>query len=155
MIRRPPRSTLFPYTTLFRSVFDWFNRAYEGARRSYVQRVFVSVGHLPRWMAGFAVMLAVGALLFAKLPGSFLPDEDQGYLLVDVQLPAGASLPRTHEVLQHINTILMSSPDVMTVFLIGGSSFTGTGENSGRPFLHLKPSDDRPHNAAGFIRSAH
>src|SRR5256885_8969054 len=47
-------------------VFDWFNRAYEGARRSYVQRVFVSVGHLPRWMAGFAVMLAVGALLLDR-----------------------------------------------------------------------------------------
>src|SRR5256886_17423726 len=92
MIRRPPRSTLFPYTTLFRS------------RRSYVHRVFVSVGHAPRWMAGFAVMLAVGGLLFARLPGSFVPDEDQGYALVDVQLPEGASLPRTREGLQHIRS---------------------------------------------------
>src|SRR2546430_11469024 len=52
MIRRPPRSTLFPYTTLFRS-----------------HRVFVSVAHVPRWMAGFAAMLAVGVLLFLRLPG--------------------------------------------------------------------------------------
>src|SRR6267378_255422 len=135
-------------------IFNWFNRAYEGTRRSYVQRVFVSVGHVPRWMAGFAVMLAVGALLFVKLPGSFLPDEDQGYVLADVQLPAGASLPRTHEVLQHINTILMRSPDVMRAFLIVGSSFTGTGENAGRVFVRLKPWDERPDTAADFIRWA-
>jgi multidrug efflux pump len=135
-------------------IFNWFNRAYEGTRRSYVQRVFVSVGHVPRWMAGFAVMLAVGALLFLKLPGSFLPDEDQGYVLADVQLPAGASLPRTHEVLQHINTILMRSPDVVRAFLIAGSSFTGTGENAGRVFVRLKPWDERPDKAADFIRWA-
>jgi multidrug efflux pump len=135
-------------------IFNWFNRAYEGTRRSYVQRVFVSVGHVPRWMAGFAVMLAVGALLFVKLPGSFLPDEDQGYVLADVQLPAGASLPRTHEVLQHINTILMRSPDVVRAFLIAGSSFTGTGENAGRVFVRLKPWDERPDKAADFIRWA-
>jgi multidrug efflux pump len=135
-------------------IFNWFNRAYESTRRSYVQRVFESVGHVPRWMAGFAVMLAVGALLFFKLPGSFLPDEDQGYALVDVELPAGASLPRTREVLQHVNKILTSSPDVAYTFLIAGSSFTGTGENAGRAFLHLKPWDERPDKAADFIRWA-
>jgi len=135
-------------------IFNWFNRAYEGTRRSYVHRVFVSVGHVPRWMAGFAVMLALGALLFLRLPGSFLPDEDQGYVLGDVQLPAGASLPRTREVLQHMNTILMSSPDVVSAFLIAGSSFTGTGENAGRLFVHLKPWDERPDTAADFIRWA-
>src|SRR5213595_256082 len=135
-------------------IFNWFNRAYAGTRRSYVHRVFVSVGHAPRWMAGFAVMLAVGVLLFARLPGSFVPDEDQGYALVDVQLPEGASLPRTREVLQHINTILMGSPDVANAFLIVGSSFTGTGENAGRAFVHLKPWDERPDTAADFIRWA-
>ena len=135
-------------------IFDWFNRAYEGTRRSYVHRVFVSVGHVPRWMAGFAVMLALGVLLFVRLPGSFLPDEDQGYVLGDVQLPAGASLPRTREVLQHLNEILMRSPDVVRVFLIAGSSFTGTGENAGRLFVRLKPWDERPDTAADFIRWA-
>src|SRR5437660_710403 len=135
-------------------LFDWFNRAYQGTRRAYVHRVFVSVAHVPRWMAGFAAMLAVGVLLFLRLPGSFLPDEDQGYTLVDVQLPAGASLPRTREVLQHINAILTASPDVSRVFLIAGSSFTGTGENAGRAFIKLKPWDERPDKAADFIRWA-
>jgi multidrug efflux pump len=105
-------------------------------------------------MAAFAVMLAVGALLFIKLPGSFVPDEDQGYALIDVQLPAGANMPRTREVMQHINAIIERSPDVDYAFLIVGSSFTGTGENAGRAFVHLKPWDRRPDSAAEFIRWA-
>jgi multidrug efflux pump len=135
-------------------IFNWFNRAFEATRAAYVRRVFQSVGHVPRWMAAFAVMLALGVLLFMKLPGSFVPEEDQGYALVDVQLPAGASLPRTREVLQHINSILMRSPDVANAFLIAGSSFTGTGENAGRAFVHLKPWDQRPDKAVDFIRWA-
>jgi multidrug efflux pump len=135
-------------------VFNWFNRAFESTRAAYVRRVFQSVGHVPRWMAAFAVMLAVGALLFMKLPGSFVPDEDQGYALIDVQLPPGANMPRTREVMQHINAIIGRSPDVDYAFLIVGSSFTGTGENAGRAFVHLKPWDQRPDTAAEFIRWA-
>jgi len=135
-------------------IFNWFNRAFEGTRAAYVRRVFQSVAHVPRWMAAFAVMLAVGALLFMKLPGSFVPDEDQGYALIDVQLPAGASLPRTREVMQHINTVLMRSPDVDYAFLIVGSNFVGTGENAGRAFVHLKTWDARPDKAVDFIRWA-
>jgi len=135
-------------------VFDWFNRAFETTRASYVHRVYQSVGHVPRWMAAFAVMLAVGALLFIKLPGSFVPEEDQGYALIDVQLPAGANLPRTREVMEHINAIIGRSPDVDYAFLIVGSSFTGTGENAGRAFVHLKTWDRRPDTAAQFIARA-
>ncbi|HWX69162.1 MAG TPA: multidrug efflux RND transporter permease subunit [Steroidobacteraceae bacterium] len=133
------------------AVFNWFNRAFETTRATYVHRVYQSVGHVPRWMAGFAVMLAVGTLLFIKLPGSFVPDEDQGYALIDVQLPAGANLPRTREVMQHINASIGRSPDMDYAFLIVGSSFTGTGENAGRAFVHLKPWDHRPDSAAQFI----
>ncbi|MBV8404723.1 MAG: multidrug efflux RND transporter permease subunit [Gammaproteobacteria bacterium] len=132
-------------------VFDWFNRAFEHTRAAYVRRVFQSVAHVPRWMAAFAVMLAVGVLLFIKLPGSFVPDEDQGYALIDVQLPAGANMPRTREVMQHINSIIERNPNVDYAFLIVGSSFTGTGENAGRAFVHLKPWDRRPDSAAQFI----
>jgi multidrug efflux pump len=132
-------------------VFNWFNSAFEATRAAYVRRVFQSVGQVPRWMAAFAVMLAVGVLLFIKLPGSFVPDEDQGYALIDVQLPAGANMPRTREVMQHINAIIERSPDVDYAVLIVGSSFTGTGENAGRAFVHLKPWDRRPDTAVKFI----
>ena len=135
-------------------VFNWFNRAFERTRESYVHRVYQSVAHVPRWMAGFVAMLAVGVLLFIKLPGSFVPDEDQGYALIDVQLPAGANMPRTREVMQHINDILARNPDTANAFLIVGSSFTGTGENAGRAFVHLKPWDQRRDTAADYIRWA-
>jgi len=134
--------------------FNWFNRAYERVRESYVHRVFQSVSHVPRWMAAFAVMLALGAFLLLKLPGSFVPDEDQGYMLVDVQLPAGATLPRTREVMQRISAILTSNPAVANVFIIVGSSFTGNGENAGRAFVHLKPWDERKQTAGELIRWA-
>jgi multidrug efflux pump len=134
--------------------FNWFNRAYERVRAAYVHRVFQSVAHVPRWMVAFAVMLAVGALLLLKLPGSFVPDEDQGYVLVDVQLPAGATMPRTREVMQRINTILMGNRAAASVFIIVGSSFTGTGENAGRAFVRLQPWDERKQKAAEFIRWA-
>jgi multidrug efflux pump len=134
--------------------FNWFNRAYERVRAAYVHRVFQSVAHVPRWMVAFAVMLAVGALLLLKLPGSFVPDEDQGYVLVDVQLPAGATLPRTREVMQRINAILTGNPAAASVFIIVGSSFTGSGENAARAFVRLQPWDQRRQKAADFIRWA-
>jgi multidrug efflux pump len=134
--------------------FNWFNRGYERVRASYVQRVFQSVSHVPRWMAAFAAMLALGAFLLLKLPGSFVPDEDQGYMLVDVQLPAGATVPRTREVMQRISAILTSNPAVANVFIIVGSSFTGNGENAGRAFVHLKPWDARKQKAAELIHWA-
>ena len=89
-----------------------------------------------------------------RLPGSFVPDEDQGYVLVDVQLPAGATLPRTREVMQRIDTLLAANPAAASVFVIVGSSFTGNGENAGRAFVRLKPWDQRKTKAADFIRWA-
>ena len=135
-------------------MFRWFNRAYERTRRSYVQRVFQSVTHASRWMAAFAVMLVIGGFLFLKLPGSFLPEEDQGYALVDVQLPPGSSLQRTREVLTQIDAVLKGNPAVEYVFLVAGSSFTGQSESVGRAFVHLKLWAERAMSAPEFIRWA-
>src|SRR6185295_3268870 len=68
-------------------VFRWFNRAYERTQKAYVKRVYQSVAHTPSWMIGFAVIVGLAGFLFVKLPGSFVPEEDQGYVLLDVQLP--------------------------------------------------------------------
>src|SRR2546430_7512369 len=135
-------------------LFRWFNRAYERTRLSYVQRVFQSVTHASRWMAAFAVMLVIGGLPFLKLPGSFLPEEDQGYALVDVQLPPGSSLQRTREVLTQIDAVLKGNPAVEYVFLVAGSSSTGQSESVGRAFLDLKLWAERAMSAPEFIRWA-
>jgi multidrug efflux pump len=132
-------------------IFNWFNRAYDRTSKAYVRRVYASVGHVPRWMAAFAVMLVLGAFLFIKLPGSFVPDEDQGYALADVQLPPGATMARTREVLAQLDHEIRKSPAVDTALLVTGSSFTGNGENVARAFIKLKPWDKRKTTALEFI----
>jgi len=132
-------------------IFNWFNRAYERTQKAYVRRVYASVAHVPRWMAAFALMLVIGVFLFLKLPGSFVPEEDQGYALADIQLPPGATLARTREVLTQLDQEIRKNPAVDTALLVTGSSFTGNGENVGRAFIKLKPWDQRSITAIQFI----
>lgn len=136
------------------ALFRAFNRAFEGTRAAYLRRVFLSVTHLPRWMSAFAVMVALGAFLFVKLPGSFVPDEDQGDIMASIELPAGATMQRTQAVLQHFYRIMAKIPGVHDVFQVVGSGFAGNSENSGRAFIHLVPWDDRSLGAAQIIRMA-
>src|SRR6185369_13008182 len=76
-------------------VFRWFNKAYDWGSGIYNNSMMEAVRHLPRWMAAFVVLLVIGAFLFFRLPGSFIPDEDQGYALAIVQLPPDATIERT------------------------------------------------------------
>ena len=135
-------------------LFRAFNRAFEGTRAAYMRRVFQSVTHLPRWMTAFAIMLVLGAFLFVKLPGAFVPDEDQGDIMSSVQLPPGATLQRTQAVLQHFYRIMAKIPGVHDVFQVAGSGFAGNSENSGRAFIHLVPWGDRSMTADQIIRLA-
>jgi multidrug efflux pump len=135
-------------------LFNWFNRAYERTQKAYVRRVYQSVTHTPRWMVAFAVMVGLAALLFVKLPGSFVPDEDQGYVFLDIQLPPGATAQRTNAILTQADRVLRRNPAVQNVMLVLGSSFTGTGENAARAFVELKPWDQRSSKAKDFIQWA-
>ncbi|HVC30863.1 MAG TPA: multidrug efflux RND transporter permease subunit [Steroidobacteraceae bacterium] len=135
-------------------VFRAFNRAFEGTRASYVRRVFQSVTHLPRWMAGYAVVLALGIFLFMKLPGAFVPQEDQSDVMASIELPAGATLQRTEKVLHQFYKIIISNPAARDVFQVAGGGFAGNSENSGRGFIHLIPWSQRSQTAGQFIRWA-
>ena len=75
--------------------FVWFNKTFDWTRHTYTGHVRSAVRHAPRWMAAFAVVIVVCGLLFWKLPSSFVPDEDQGYALAIVSLPAGATIAPT------------------------------------------------------------
>ena len=116
-----------------------------------MRRVLQSVRHAPRWMMAFAVLVAVGAWLFARMPGGFLPDEDQGYAYVIVQTPPGTTLDRTMQVMTRIGTLMHQNPDVDAVMEIGGFSFVGQAENVGLGFVRLKPWDQRHDSSAKFI----
>ncbi len=137
---------------LLRRFFDWFNRTFERATNIYVR----VCGALIRKTALALIMLVVfgaGAAFFSnKVPSSFLPDEDQGYLYVNLQLPSAASLERTDHVAQKIENILAHTPGVQsTTSVIGFSllSFTRSTYNAFF-FVTLKPWDDRKSKAEQF-----
>jgi HAE1 family hydrophobic/amphiphilic exporter-1 len=125
--------------------FDWFNRLFERTTNGYVK----ICGGLIRKAAIAIVLLAIfgaGAAFFSNtVPSSFLPDEDQGYLYVNLQLPSAASLERTDLVARKIENILLHTPGVQsTTSVLGFSllSYTRTSYNAFF-FVTLKPWDDR------------
>ncbi|MEZ5540869.1 MAG: multidrug efflux RND transporter permease subunit [Pseudomonadota bacterium] len=124
-----------------------FNRLYNGLTGMYLARVTRAIRHTPRWMVAFVLLVGIAVLLFTRLPTSFLPEEDQGYVLVIVQLPPGASMERTGGVLREMERILQGHPAVDKVFDVAGFSFVGQGENVGLGFIRLKHWDER--RAAG------
>ena len=132
-------------------VFRGFNHAFEWSLAAYMRRVYQSVRHAPRWMIAFGVMVVLGAWLFVRMPGGFLPEEDQGYAYVIVQTPPGTTLDRTMQVMTRVGELMHRSPDVDAVMEIAGFSFVGQGENVGLDFVRLKPWDERKDTAATFI----
>src|SRR5689334_13746040 len=137
---------------LLRRFFDWFNRTFERATNSYVKICALLI----RKTAVTLIILAlfgVGAFFFSKkVPSSFLPDEDQGYLYVNLQLPSAASLERTDHVAQKIENILTHTPGVeYTTSVVGFSllSFTRTTYNAFF-FITLKPWSERGSRAEQF-----
>ena len=135
-------------------IFKWFNRAFDRTQRGYQRSVYQSVKHAPRWMIAFAVLVAIGGFMFYKMPSSFIPDEDQGYTIALVQLPAGATLERTMEVMGKLNETLKQHEAVHAVFQVGGFSFLGQGENVGLAFIQFEPWDERDASAQEFIEWA-
>ncbi len=125
--------------------FTWFNASFEKGTTKYLGVVAKVTRRTGIAMAVFAGLLAVTYLGFARLPGGFIPDEDQGYFFVNVQLPDGASSERTTEVLDRINAVLADAPGVEAFITIGGYSFLNgvQGSNYGAIIATLFPWDDR------------
>src|SRR3546814_16075754 len=81
-----------------------------------------------RWLGVFALMVAVTALLFFRLPGSFLPQEDQGYLITVIQAPPGATTQRTHEAPKQVTSFFADQPPVANIVSVNDFSLFGTGQ---------------------------
>ncbi|TAK37684.1 MAG: multidrug efflux RND transporter permease subunit [Lysobacteraceae bacterium] len=135
-------------------VFRGFNRIYNRASSGYVGHVGRAITHAPRWMIVFAALALLTGFLFTRLPGSFLPEEDQGYALAIVQLPPGASLARTKAVFEKVRGTLEQQEGYEGMMQVAGFSFVGQGENVGMAFVKLKPWDERKVTAAEFIQRA-
>ena len=131
--------------------FRLFNKYYDKIQHTYVGHITGAVKHAPRWMILFAVLVILTGFLFTRIPGSFLPEEDQGYALAIVQLPPGATLQRTNKVFAQMRGRLEDMPEVEGMLQIAGFSFVGAGENVGMGFIRLKSWEDRDVAVGDFI----
>jgi multidrug efflux pump len=133
-------------------LFRWFNRTFERAQKTYTGHIRSAVRHLPTWMTVFVLIALLCGFLFTRLPASFVPDEDQGYALAIVQLPAGAAVDRTNTVMNQLQGIARKNPAIDGVVTVSGFSFVGQGENVGMAFFRFKPWKDRSTNATQLIQ---
>ncbi|MCR6664397.1 MAG: multidrug efflux RND transporter permease subunit [Luteimonas sp.] len=135
-------------------VYRTFNKYYERINRTYVGHIGSAVRHAPRWMMVFAALTVLCGVLYARLPGSFVPEEDQGYAMAIVQLPPGSSLQRTQAVFEDVRSTLEGIDGYESMMQIAGFSFVGQGENVGMAFIRLSHWDDRDITVPEFIQQA-
>ncbi len=135
-------------------VFRGFNRVYDRVSQTYVGHIGSAVRHAPRWMILFVVLTVLCGWLFVRMPGSFLPAEDQGYAMTVVQLPPGASLQRNREVFAQVREVMAQQEGFEGMMQVNGFSFVGMGENVGMGFVRLKPWSERRVGIDEFIDKA-
>jgi multidrug efflux pump len=128
-------------TTGFQARFNRFFASTTTGYRNTVERI---LKHTGRYMIVFALIVVAMGWLFSHLPGSFLPDEDQGYFVSVIQLPPGATRERTLEVLAQVEQFYLKQAEVQHVIGVAGFSFFGRGQNAAITFVRLKSWDDRP-----------
>jgi multidrug efflux pump len=130
----------------FFGFFRAFNRGFNRGNARYESLVSRILGRTKRFVAIYLAILVAMGWLFAQMPTSFLPDEDQGVLFSQVMLPAGATQERTVAVLKKLNDHFMENEKetVRAVFTVAGFSFGGSGQNMGIAFVNLRHWDERP-----------
>ncbi|WP_310608237.1 efflux RND transporter permease subunit [Buttiauxella brennerae] len=135
--------------------FGWFNDKFNQSAHHYTNSVSNILRNTGRYLLLYLIIVAGMAVLFLRLPTSFLPEEDQGVFMTMVQLPAGATQERTQKVLDQITHYYLDTEkaNVESVFTVNGFSFSGQGQNSGIAFISLKPWDERSgkENGVGAI----
>ena len=120
--------------------FGWFNRSFDSSSNKYQGWVGAMITHRARSMLLYVLLLAGLVFIFMRLPTSFLPEEDQGILFTQIQLPTGATQERTLKVIEQVEDHFMNSEkdNVASVFAVAGFSFGGNGQNTGIAFVRLK-----------------
>tara|TARA_R110001592_G_scaffold246909_1_gene508918 strand:+ start:568 stop:3756 length:3189 start_codon:yes stop_codon:yes gene_type:complete len=125
--------------------FGWFNRHFDRGSKGY-QGIVASLLKKPkRWLAFYVLILIGLVVLFVKLPTSFLPEEDQGFMYTLIQLPEGATQDRTLAVLKQVEHHFLETEkeNIDTLFGVVGFSFAGRGQNVGITFIRFKDWSER------------
>ncbi|HMK65936.1 MAG TPA: efflux RND transporter permease subunit, partial [Thermodesulfobacteriota bacterium] len=128
-----------------RPFFRWFDRLFLRARDNYLKVVGQSLSRKLRYMFIFVLIVAAMAFLFNRMPTSYLPDEDQGILMVQTLLPANATKEQTQQVMNRVRDYFMNQEKeaVESIMTLTGANFSGTGQNAGMAFAKLKDWDLR------------
>ncbi|MHC4758282.1 MAG: efflux RND transporter permease subunit, partial [Planctomycetota bacterium] len=125
--------------------FTKFNSIFDVSTKKYMKTVNLIIRRTALITVLFLILLGLLAFGFIKVPGGFIPDEDQGYIFVNAILPDGASLQRTQQIMDEINVILKDTPGVKDYITIGGYSLIDSliASNSGVIFVTFEPWDER------------
>jgi len=125
--------------------FGWFNRNFDRGNRKYQGIVGSIINKSGISLVVYALIVAVMAFVFLRLPTSFLPEEDQGVLFTQIQLPTGATQERTLKTIEKVEQHFMNNEkeSVASVFAVAGFSFAGNGQNTGIAFVRMKDWSER------------
>ncbi len=126
-----------------RGLFRYFNRGFARTTTGYRNVVARALATRGRYLLLYLGLVGIAAFLLFRLPTGFLPDEDQGYFITIVQLPAGATQERTLKVMSKVEQYYLSQPAISKVISVAGFSFFGRGPNAGIHFVRLKDWEDR------------
>jgi hydrophobe/amphiphile efflux-1 (HAE1) family protein len=120
--------------------FGWFNRNFDRSREKYVGGVHHVIVRSGRWLLVYLAVVAAVGLLFVRLPTSFLPNEDQGYMFVQVTTPPGTTQAVTGQALNAVSNYLLKDEAAIVdaTFMVNGSNNNGRAQNQGQQFIHLK-----------------
>ena len=129
--------------TLSRRLLGWFDSGLRRVTRGYVASVAQLARHVWPYSALFVSVVALTGWLFLRVPGGFLPAEDQGFILVQYQLPAGATQQRTIDTMQGIERYFLDQDGVGGIFTVAGFSYAGRAQNAGIAFVNLDPWAER------------
>src|SRR5580658_1033148 len=136
------------------AVYRWFNRSFDWTTKKYLGHAERAVHHAPRWMIVFVLVVVLTGFLYTKLPTSFVPDEDQGFVLALINLPSGSTLQSTDHVMAEVRDKLGNSAfskEIVGIFQPEGFSFVGTSENVGMSFIKLADWNKRHDTAMTLI----
>ena len=124
----------------FCSFFRWFNAWFDRRRQQYERIVGRSFAQPIRYLFVYGTIVAAMVFFFLRLPTAFLPDEDQGFIICQIQLPAGATMERTLKVIEQVEQHFKEKEQntVEAVITVAGFSFAGRGQNMGLAFVRLK-----------------
>ncbi|MBD9668637.1 multidrug efflux pump [Variovorax beijingensis] len=123
--------------------FGWFNRGFTRTAKGYESVVARILRRAARYLIIYVAIIGAVVFTYLRLPSSFLPAEDQGNIIVNVQLPPGATQERALSVMQQVEGFILKQPEVQSMVGVMGFSFSGQGQNAGLAFVTLKDWEER------------